>query len=211
MDIRYTLKGFNPNKWLKGFKEKCGLTNKEDLYVLSESNEPFNKGTKGDFKKAEWFKDKYERFGFEGIHLRGLHYRMIHSEEPLLLWDGREYINTELCWDKLEEASKTARILRVVDAHDFTDRRTKDRPTLNQDGAPPSGEAIGFWVAPPSYEWVLPIAQGAYGLPGISGYSAPDEPSYDVHGYDYAHTMQPNIVEIWSEKSGDDTIFQRLA
>jgi hypothetical protein len=29
-------------------------------------------------------------------------------------------------------------------------------------------------------------------------------PAYEVHGYDYDPSLQAHLVEIWSEKSGDD-------
>jgi hypothetical protein len=209
MNIHYDTEIFTPNHWLKKLKQELGLRAKERLFAMSENNDPFNKGTKGDFQKAEWFRDVYEKFGYHGIHLRRLHYRVVHSDETVFMWDGQtEYLNTERCWDKLVEASTTARILRVVDAYDFSERRNKAVPVLHQDGTRP--EEAGYWIEPPDYTGVLPMAQGAYSLPRVLGFSGYNRPDYGVYGYDYDPKLQPNVVEIWSEKSGDDAIFHWL-
>jgi hypothetical protein len=127
--------GSTPNAWLKQKKKELGLRAAHRLLAMASSNDPFNKGTDGDFVKGQWFAAVYEKFGYHGIHLRRLHYRMVHSEETLTLWDGEtEYLNVERHWEKLQEASVAARILRLVDADDFTEKRNKALPTLNQKG-----------------------------------------------------------------------------
>jgi hypothetical protein len=180
------------------------------LLAMSDTKDPFNKGTEGDFEKAAWFAGVYEKFGYRGIHLRRLHYRMVHSEETLTLWDGQtEYLNADLHWGKLQEASATARILRVVDAHDFTEQRNKARPTLFQEGS--GVPEVGYWAEAPTYRHALPMAQDATDLPTVLGFTPYDEPSFEVSGYDYSPELQPNVVEIWSEKSGDDAVMHALA
>jgi hypothetical protein len=37
------------------------------------------------------------------------------------------------------------------------------------------------------------------------------EAEYRVDGYYYAHDMQPNLIEVWSEKSGDDATLKPIA
>ena len=125
----------NPNAWLKRMKRELGLKAAHKLLAMAASNDPFNKGTAGDFEKAKWFARVKAQFGYPGIHLRRLHYRMIHSEQTLTLWDDEtEYLNIERHWEKLQEASIAARILGLVDAQDFTERRNKAVPTLHQTG-----------------------------------------------------------------------------
>ena len=211
MDIRYDLEKINPNRWLKEKKRELGLRAAHRLLAMSGNNDPFNKGTEGDFVKAEWFRAVHERFGYPGIHLRRLHYRVVHSEETLTLWDGEtEYLNIERHWEKLQEASTPARILRLVDADDFTERRNKAVPSIHQEGSG-KPEEPEYWITPPSYSTVLPMALGASSLPKVLGTSDYSRPEYGVTGYDYSHDMQPNVVEIWSEKSGDDAILYWLA
>jgi hypothetical protein len=72
---------WNPNAWLKMQALSMGLPGMNRLFAMAKSNEPFNMGTSGDFEKAEWFADVFERFGYDGIWLRRLHYKMCHSEE----------------------------------------------------------------------------------------------------------------------------------
>lgn len=85
----------NPNAWLKRMKRELGLKAAHKLLAMAASNDPFNKGTAGDFEKAKWFARVKAQFGYPGIHLRRLHYRMIHSEQTLTLWDDEtEYLKS---------------------------------------------------------------------------------------------------------------------
>src|SRR5215208_4736632 len=198
----------NPNAWLKQKKKELGLRAAHRLLAMAGSNDPFNKGTDGDFVKAQWFADVYEEFGYYGIHLRRLHYRMVHSEQTLALWDGEtEYLNIERHWEKLQEASTAARILRLVDAHDFTEKRNKARPSLHQNafGVPEPD----YWVEPPTYRHALPEAQDASDLPQVFDFTPYDAPTFEVTGYEYSAEMQPYVVEIWSE--AEDSILHSLA
>jgi hypothetical protein len=86
---------FNPNIWLKELADEVGVPAK-DLHVLAAHRDPFNKGTKGDWKKAKWFKKMYDRYGYDQMHLRRLHYRMVNAKEPVLSWDDSLYENDQL-------------------------------------------------------------------------------------------------------------------
>jgi len=207
-DIYYDA-GENPNRWLMKLKKSRGMRAAHRLLVMSPSNDPFNQGTPGDFVKGEWFADVHRRFGYEGIHLRRLHYRMLGQVKTL--WDTESpYLNTEKCWAKLQEASKTARTLRLVDADDFTEKRNKALPTLLQRGE------RGVWPEPSfgtymlgSYEISLPRAQDASDLPSVIGFTDYPTPDYEVHGYNYRPDLQPHVVEIWSE--AEDNSLHHLA
>jgi len=71
----------------------------------------------------EWFARQWDRFNCgNGFHIRRVHYRMI-SHGDVFLPDGTPYENTDECWALLSRASKFARILGMVDAELFVDRR----------------------------------------------------------------------------------------
>src|SRR5215207_8839340 len=107
----------SPNAWLKHKKREWGIKAAHRLLAMAASNDPFNKGTEGDYAKVDWFASVYERYGYAGIDLRSLHYRMVSLQPPPTLWDGEtQYINIERHWEKLQEASTTARILGTVEA-----------------------------------------------------------------------------------------------
>jgi hypothetical protein len=213
---RYTLGGFTPNAWITALAKELGYRGKNRLLTMTENNDPFNRGTEGDFEKAEWFKEIFETYGYDGIHLRRLHYRTVHADAGLTLPDGTPYQNTDEVWKKLQAASATARILGIVNASAFVDKRVKTAPILNQKahvllwGEEPSEEPT-FWVEPPDYTDMLPLAQSASGLPAVYGVTDLGTPDTGVRGYDYDPVMQPHVVEIWSEKSGDDVTLDSLA
>lgn len=188
---------WNPNAWLKMTALTMELPGMNHLFAMAKSNEPFNMGTSGDFAKAEWFRDVFERFGYEGIWLRRLHYRMCHSEEPLYMWDGQEYLNTQYCWKKLDVASKVARVLRLVDPYKLSEQRNKANPTLNQRGSAVPNPS--FQADFEGYGRSLPVAQGAHSLPDVFGFSDYEHPTFSLEGYDYSPDMQPIHIEVWSE------------
>src|SRR5215207_1272400 len=117
---------FNPNIWLKDMAENLGVAARR-LLVLAPQNDPFNRGTAADWERAKWFKDVYRRYGHKDMHLRRLHYRIANSGDTVLLWDGvAQYRNDKYSWQKLNEAFTPARVLRLVDAYDFTENRVKN-------------------------------------------------------------------------------------
>jgi hypothetical protein len=94
-----------------------------DLVALASKNDPFYVGSLTDRKQGEWFAALWGQLGFSnGIHLRRIHYRLLDLE-GLRKPDGMPYRNMEEDWRFLENASKAARILRLVPAEAFTDRR----------------------------------------------------------------------------------------
>lgn len=188
---------WNPNAWLKMQALSMGLPGMNRLFAMAKSNEPFNMGTSGDFEKAEWFADVFERFGYDGIWLRRLHYKMCHSEEPLYMWDGEEYLNTQPCWKKLIAASKLARVLRLVDPYKLSEKRNKADPTLNQRGVAMPNPS--FQTTFGGYEGSLSIAQGPGNLPLVHGFTPYEHPTFELEGYDYSPDMQPTLIEVWSE------------
>ena len=160
---------------IKKLGKEMGLSVK-DLLVLSTNNDPFYVGMPAQITNARWFADVWERFGYTtGVHLRRVHYALI-SQMPLiklpttLSWTNKEtetkqytdeYINEDRCWTWLENASKYARYLGLVDPDAFIDRRNPDAQIFaNWD----------VWDDPePDYAVVEGQYSGGeyYGLPGL--------------------------------------------
>jgi hypothetical protein len=176
---------------------------KKQLLVLAADNDPFNAGTKGHVEQAEWFAEVYREVGYRGIHLRRLHYRAYDASVPNR--QGEPYPNTEEQWKDLQDASKYARHLGLVDPEDFRDNRAPD-PYLRVHGVPGPPE--------PTYEMRPRGGLLDWHLPSIStslrGHATPAV-EHEVSGYEYADYQQPLLVEVWSEKSGDDAILGSIA
>ena len=191
-----------PNVWLTRLAELYGVP-KKDLLVLAANNDPFNCGTPAQIEAARWFAAVYERVGYRGIHLRRLHYRAYDAGLETL--DGERYPNTEGQWVALQNASRFARYLGYVDPEDFIDNRAPS-PTLSVSGKPYVPEPT-YEVEPSTglLEWYLPRIKTD--LAGSVDLSA----DYRVDGYYYEDALQPNLVEVWSEKSGDDATLKPIA
>jgi hypothetical protein len=192
----------NPNSWLAEYAQDFGVPKKE-LLVLAANNDPFNCGTPAQVEVAKWFAAIYERVGYRGIHLRRLHYRAYDAGVPNL--EGYTYPNTEPQWIALQNASRFARYLGFVNPEDFIDNRAPT-PTLGVSSMP--------YVPQPAYEveprgglldWYLPRIRS-----DLSGHANPAA-EYRVEGYYYDDGLQPNLVEVWSEKSGDDATLRPIA
>jgi hypothetical protein len=187
---------FNPHDWLAEYARERGVP-ANSLFAMAKANEPFNMGSPKDFEKARWFANVFQRFGYNDIWLRRLHYRMVHSDETLYLWDGDEYLNTAQCWNKLQVSSKVARVLRHVDPYMLSEKRNKATPTLRQRGVDvPDPDFEAHFEG---YEGSLPLAQGASNLPKVYGFTPYAHPTFELSGYDYSPELQPILVEIWSE------------
>jgi len=191
-----------PNAWLTNCAEEFGVP-KKDLLVLTANNDPFNIGTPMQVAAAKWFARVFESVGYRGIHLRRLHYRAYGAGLEGL--HGETYPNTEPQWADLQSASRFARYLGFVDAEDFTDNRAPS-PTLSVSGKP-YAPVPAYEVAASSgpLEWYLPRIDA-----DLTGRANP-RADYFVEGYDYEHDLQPNLVEVWSEKSGDNATLIPLA
>jgi hypothetical protein len=194
--------GFNPNVWLTRYAKELDVPKKR-LLVLAANNDPFNCGTEAHVALAEWFQGVHGAVGYRGIHLRRLHYRAYDAGVETLR--GEPYPNTEKQWEELQNASRFARYLGLVDPEDFIDNRSP-QPTLSVSGLP--------YTPQPSYEvdpdgsdsyWQLPrISSDLRGRLNI-------DVDYEVNGYYYVADLQPNLLEVWTEKSGDDATLDPLA
>ena len=184
---------------------QLGLRSVTDLLVLSRPNDPFFKGTPAHWRDARWFAGLWEHFGFAmGVHLRRVHYRAMTESYPKL--DGTGYANTDQDWSYLTSAGTAARILGLVDAEVFVDRRNQP-PIRNVEPRE--------WPAAPELLWDLPgeeyLQEAAddlrWTVPSLNpdmliwqqaGYRLPRPVA---SGYGYTADDQSTLVEVWIEKS----------
>lgn len=163
-----------------------------DLLVLARQNDPFFAGSPAQERRARWFAELWDQFGYTiGVHLRRVHYQLVSQLSPRKD-DGTLYENTEGCWDYLGEAAKAARYLGYVHPAAFIDRRNPDPHLL----APEARLApVPTWSVERA-DWELPTipdpldSQLQLALPRLW-----------VDGYDYAPGDQPYHLELWVEKS----------
>lgn len=95
----------------------------DDLTVMSPARDPYRLGDAG-HALGQWFADQLG--DKTGIHLRGIHYRLVSAANVLRL-DGKRYVNTDECWRYLCNASLAARWLRYIGFDDIIDERN-DKP-----------------------------------------------------------------------------------
>jgi hypothetical protein len=179
-------------QWIKSLKKQTGR-NIPDLLALSRQRDPFFIGSKKDRKRAEWFARMWEQQYHHqtGLHLRRIHYRLDAISFPKL--KGMPYKNVKGDWLYLLEASRCARLLRLVPADAFIDRRNDEPRELNWNGDALYGNLS---LIPPLFSWDLPSlginlssADWTIDAPQVSGYFPND---YRDRAY---------YIELWIEKS----------
>jgi hypothetical protein len=167
----------------------------DDLLALAPKNDPFYTGSPLDWEKARWFAEIWRTYRFsKGVHLRRIHYRVAVAGDAIK-HDGTAYENTEGAWDYLNEVSKAARALKLVDASDFEDHRNPDPVLAEWQWAEYREPTVLVPTTPPSF----PLPQIDSNLEWNPDFSigAPDVGGYDRDDYcDRAY-----ILEIWIEKS----------
>lgn len=180
---------------IKILQKQMGFKKINEALVLAPKNDPFNAGTSTDIKRAEWFRDIWDRFGFgAGVHLRRIHYKIL-SYPDVNHWDGTPYENTEKSWEQLGICSLKARYLRYVDPGAFRDHRNPD-PVINIEISEDE-KAPGWWVDEELISWTVPSIDTDFS--GDLAYM--DIPYPVVTGYEYGPTDQAYHIEVWIEKS----------
>jgi hypothetical protein len=92
------------------------------LHAQSANTDPWMAGMPYRRKGAEWFAAQWERLGaVPGTHTRRFHYLLISQASPVPMWNGSPYINTDECFDVLNDASAAARQLDLIPARDVVD------------------------------------------------------------------------------------------
>ncbi len=168
---------------------RCKVT---DLTVLALGNDPFYAGVPYRRKRAEWFAELWDRFGFQqGVHLRRIHYVLVSQREPILWPNGEPYENTEKDWTVLDTASLAARYLGLIPSDMLIDRRNPD-PVI----------CAGFSSSPEPFIYLTGAAIGL---------DLPSEFPVSGLGLSGFYRDQDFLVEVWAEKSTMNDILGPLA
>jgi hypothetical protein len=165
-----------------------------DLVALSPKRDPFCAGSRGQMEKAEWFHGIWQQYVLSPkAHLRRIHYLLVSQADPRKA-DGTPYLNTEACWQLLQDASTYARYIGLVDPRRLEDHRN------------PEPHLPWTWfddIVDPALVWDADLPQWA--LPTIATDLAADLdlafPEPRLIGYDYSVASQGYHLEIWVEKS----------
>jgi hypothetical protein len=167
-----------------------------DLVALSPKRDPFCAGSPGQVAKAEWFMRIWQQaVTTVRAYLRRIHYWLVSQADPRKA-DGTPYLNTEGCWQSLQEASTYARYLGLLDPRALEDHRNPE-PHLPADWEwswLTSDPALGWDHGIPT--WTLPTIQ-----PDLAASLAFDFPVPRLSGYDYSLASQAYHLEVWIEKS----------
>lgn len=166
------------------------------MLAMAPQNDPFYAGSDGTRCLAEWFAQAWHHHGFtNGVHIRRVHYQLMSTGATR--HDGMPYENTDQCWAYLNNASRYARYLQLVDPLAFVDRRNPE-PVLFASG-PITSDEPGWTIEEPF--WLLPTIDASVG--SDLDLALPDP---EVSGYDYWETDQPYHLELWIEKTTMDDV-----
>jgi hypothetical protein len=104
----------------------------DSLYTMGSPNDPWMAEADFRSKHAYWVANIFERFGITQsvIHARQLHYRLVSQETPVLQADGKPYVNSGDCYNRLCDAIRDARYLDLISTDVIIDRRNPE-PTIN--------------------------------------------------------------------------------
>jgi hypothetical protein len=176
----------------------------KDLIVLDAGNDPFYMGSPTEIRDAKWFAGLIERFGLQlGAHIRRVHYRLVVTPhgEVICLPDGRPYENNLLCWGRLSDASRAARIFGLIDVESMVDRRNNpaiENVVSRAQLFEPSIDLGGTTFYLPTLE--------LGDIDSVTGRLSPPR----AYGYDYDPGDQPVMIEVWVEKSTMNDILEPL-
>jgi hypothetical protein len=176
----------------------------EDLVALSPKRDPFCAGSPGQVAKAQWFLGIWQQYVTSALaHLRRIHYLLVSQPDPRKA-DGTPYLNTELCWQSLQEASTYARYLGLVDPRRLEDHRNPE-PHLPWDWDVDRADPAIVWDEDLP-QWTLPTIPT-----DLAADLDLDFPEPQLTGYDYSVATQGYHLEIWVEKSTVNDVLQPLA
>lgn len=122
-----------------------GLTKSRDSnrpHGLFTTNDPFDRGTEGDWEKARWLRGLYDLAGGESYtgHLRDMHY-LVNALRPDL------YDASPESWEKLMDAKKLAVSLGLLSPDALDDRSISSHYNVERE-APVPPRPMGFIFAP---------------------------------------------------------------
>lgn len=196
--------------WLK-VAVPGGWGSRGKLMAMDVATDPFNVSQPQRLNRARWFAQIWNTFEFpHGVHLRRIHYRLVSQNEPVPVWEMTsrsrsfrerlntngvmsQYVNDKDCWNQLCEAGRDARLLNLVPAEAFVDRRN-DEPQIFMFGEaeiPLAVSADGQGFNPMSSDWLNP-------------------PSWEIDTEEVPKIPQPYHVEVWAEKTTMNDILEPL-
>ena len=175
------------------------------MLALAPCNDPFYLRP-ARVAAAHWFADAVAPIFAESaddLHIRRLHYRLITGgllQKP----DGKPYENTDNDWDLLCSASRDARLLALVDADRFVDRRAGAPVYLHipEDIASAAALDVDAELVRPEQE-TLPAQDYA---PANSEF--PELPTVSIAP---PSINEPYALELWIEKSTMNDILEPIA
>ncbi len=183
--------------------ERFTVDGERSVLAMARKNDPFYAGQDWQRQDAAWFAELFHRLGFGGrrVHLRFMHYVASGEEaspdtgekQAERLPDGTPYENTEENWKYMQEASKYARNMGLVDPRNIVDQRTP-RPFFNVPSEP--AETPYILVSEP--ELRLPTLEVSALEPRLAPASA------NSYGYEYDVAREPSLIELWMEKNLDN-------
>jgi hypothetical protein len=156
----------------------------DDLLALERGHDPFYADHPTHVEDAQWFAKIWKKYGGPGKHLRGVHYR-IQSLKTVKRPDGRIYQNTVNDWAYLCVAAQRARYNGLVESSDLVDRRNKAAEVVHEEHEIQSAWSVDFYFWDKMLE---PLEV--------------HDPAAEIEGYDYEHSDQKYMIEIWIEKTG---------
>lgn len=181
-----------------------------DLLALTPGNDPMYIQP-AQRQKAEWFRDIWEEEGRPEIHPRGLHYRILGKGYETR--KGEEYVNSLRCWGEMVEGAKYARITQLVPFKPIQDEQNPDPETTSYfyshtefepKMVEPQSDIVGedAITADPELREENTRAMLNKAVKEIV------RKHFGAVDYNIAR-LQPNYLEIWSEKSA--VIPERIA
>jgi len=183
-----------------------GLGGKEALLPLASTNDPFVAGSPTHRAMAQWFKELWDKFGYQrGKHVRDIHYD-IATRLPYTYHkhDGTPYLHTKKAYGYMMNAARYARHLGLMG--DLLDDNRSDPITVfatARDDYFDGSRDPGFEADFDEDEWKMPEIS----ISDPAAFSIPDAEAY---GYDYHPSDQPIHVEVWSEKTKAKAQLERV-
>jgi hypothetical protein len=162
------------------------------LIALAPQNDPFYI-TPGRLAAAQWFTKIWKRLLLGTVaHIRRVHYVLVSQKRPPLNVYGKPYRNTDDNWSDLLKASRDARLLGLVSASAFVDRRN-DEPLI---------------YLPNNAEQAWLCTLGRKPSVEIASIEMPDLPALYLHP---PTILQRYHIEIWCEKTTVNDVLEPLA
>jgi hypothetical protein len=178
----------------------------ETLKVLH--NDPFTAGQPSRRAGAEWFAGIWRAFDIRpGAHLRRIHYKLVSQTAPILMLNGRPYINSLSCFQELLEGALDARHLGLIDANHLVDRRSPE--SIFRQGNDVGTRSEGSFDRSSGYsfqgKFMAPIAfasfSGDFEAPGFQ------LPRLSFYPPTFA---QPCAIEVWIEKTSMNDVLDPI-